>query len=125
MALVLLTHELGVVAATADRIGVMYAGRIVESGSVLDIFDHPAHPYTRALLEATPNLDAPGRLTAIPGVPASGANLPPGCPFHPRCAFAAEVGEACRTKRPLLEPRGGASHRAACHYTADRELPDA
>lgn len=126
MALVLITHDLGVVAETADRIAVMYAGRIVETGSVLDIFDHPAHPYTRALLAATPNLDSPGRLSAIPGVPASGTNLPSGCPFHPRCAFADEVGEACHTERPRLEPRSGSpSHQAACHYTVDRELPDA
>ncbi|GAB3485048.1 ABC transporter ATP-binding protein [Flexivirga lutea] len=124
MALVLITHDLGVVAETADRIAVMYAGRIVESGSVLDIFDRPAHPYTRALLQATPNLEAPGRLAAIPGVPASGTNLPGGCPFHPRCAFAAAVGDACRTQRPPLDPRPGSDqHRAACHYTAERELP--
>lgn len=125
MALVLITHDLGVVAEVADQIGVMYAGRIVESGSVLDIFDRPAHPYTRALLGATPNLESPGRLAAIPGLPASGTHLPSGCPFHPRCAFAAEVGEACRTERPALGTRPGSSaHRAACHYTADRELPD-
>ncbi|GGB27786.1 ABC transporter ATP-binding protein [Flexivirga endophytica] len=126
MALVLITHDLGVVAEVADQIAVMYAGRIVESGSVLDIFDHPAHPYTQALLGATPNLETSGRLAAIPGVPASGTNLPSGCPFHPRCAFAAEVGEACRTKRPVLELRPGTpAHRAACHFTTDRELPDA
>jgi len=125
MALVLITHDLGVVAEVADQIGVMYAGRIVEAGSVLDIFDRPAHPYTRALLGATPNLESPGRLAAIPGLPASGTNLPSGCPFHPRCTFAAEVGEACRTERPALGTRPGSSaHRAACHYTADRELPD-
>lgn len=125
MALVLITHDLGVVAETADQIAVMYAGRIVETGSVLDVFDHPSHPYTRALLRATPNLDAPGRLAAIPGVPASGTNVPPGCPFHTRCEFAEQMGELCRTTRPVLEPRVGSSaHRAACHFTADRELPD-
>jgi peptide/nickel transport system ATP-binding protein len=125
MALVLITHDLGVVAEVADQIAVMYAGRIVEFGSVLDVFDHPSHPYTRALLEATPNLEAPGRLTAIPGVPASGTNLPSGCPFHPRCAFAIQVGEACRTTRPELTARpGSALHQAACHFTTDQELPD-
>nr|WP_212755625.1 ABC transporter ATP-binding protein [Flexivirga aerilata] len=127
MALVLITHDLGVVAETADDIAVMYAGRIVESGTVLDVFDHTAHPYTRALLQATPNLDAPSRrLAAIPGVPASGADRPAGCAFHPRCPFAEQVGEACRTIEPELTPRPGSRlHRAACHFTAERELPDA
>nr|WP_279672226.1 ABC transporter ATP-binding protein [Flexivirga meconopsidis] len=125
MALVLITHDLGVVAETADDIAVMYAGRIVETGTVLDVFDHTAHPYTRALLQATPNLDAPSRrLAAIPGVPASGANRPTGCAFHPRCPFAEQVGEACQTVDPHLTPRpGSALHRAACHFTAEQELP--
>ena len=100
--MMLITHDLGVVARYADRINVMYAGRIVERGTAEEIFHHPKHPYTLGLMESMPRLDqAPGsRLTPIPGQPPDLSDPPPGCPFHPRCRFA----EAhCRSERPPLE----------------------
>ncbi|KOV67696.1 methionine ABC transporter ATP-binding protein [Streptomyces sp. AS58] len=115
MALILITHDLGVVADVADRIAVMYAGRIVESAPVHDIYKAPAHPYTRGLLESIPRLDHKGReLHAIKGLPPSLTNIPPGCAFHPRCPLARDV---CRTDVPPLHevtpsdgPRGSACH---------------
>src|SRR6266567_2653812 len=85
-AMIFVTHNLGIVARTCDRMAVMYAGRIVEAGPVRRIFESPAHPYTRALLGAIPEFGAPRRhLTAIEGQPPDGAALPAGCAFHPRC----------------------------------------
>ena len=111
MALVLITHDLGVVAALADRIAVMYAGRIVEEASCDELFEHPRHPYTRALLQSTPRADQDAaKLYAIPGQPPNLQRLPTGCAFQPRCPSA---NESCRLAPPLLEPvaRG---HKAAC-----------
>ncbi|MGX1492382.1 ABC transporter ATP-binding protein [Streptomyces tendae] len=116
MALVLITHDLGVVADVADRIAVMYAGRIVESAPVQDIYKAPAHPYTRGLLESVPRLDLKGReLTAISGLPPNLTRIPPGCAFHPRCPMSRDV---CRTEEPPLyavsETRG-----SACHFRTE------
>ncbi|GAB48316.1 ABC transporter ATP-binding protein [Mobilicoccus pelagius] len=121
MAMVLITHDLGVVAQTADDVLVMYAGQVAEVGGTTDLFARPAHPYTRGLHAATPDMDAPpARLAAIPGVPASGADRPSGCPFHPRCPLQPTVGEACLVRRPALTPRPGvAPHLAACHATQE------
>ncbi|MFF4591342.1 ABC transporter ATP-binding protein [Streptomyces sp. NPDC001388] len=112
MGLVLITHDLGVVADVADRIAVMYAGRIVESAPVHDLYKAPAHPYTRGLLDSIPRLDQKGgELYAIKGLPPSLMDVPPGCPFHPRCPAARDV---CRTDVPPLyevdEGRGSACH---------------
>ncbi|GAA2551967.1 MULTISPECIES: ABC transporter ATP-binding protein [Streptomyces] len=112
MGLILITHDLGVVADVADRIAVMYAGRIVESAPVHDLYKAPAHPYTRGLLDSVPRLDLKGRdLCAIKGLPPNLANVPPGCAFHPRCPMARDV---CRTDVPPLyevsETRGSACH---------------
>ncbi|MGC9535721.1 ABC transporter ATP-binding protein [Streptomyces sp. UG1] len=112
MGLVLITHDLGVVADVADRIAVMYAGRIVESAPVHDIYKAPAHPYTRGLLDSIPRLDQKGReLYAIKGLPPNLMDIPPGCAFHPRCPLARDV---CRTDEPPLhevsEQRGSACH---------------
>jgi oligopeptide/dipeptide ABC transporter ATP-binding protein len=86
VAVILVTHDFGIVAANADRVAVMYAGRIVEIGRTLDVFDHPAHPYTRALLRCLPDVEASRRrLIEIGGQPPDLARLPPGCPFAPRC----------------------------------------
>ncbi|MGW3110171.1 ABC transporter ATP-binding protein [Streptomyces sp. NPDC001091] len=113
MGLVLITHDLGVVADVADRIAVMYAGRIVESAPVHDIYKAPAHPYTRGLLESIPRLDHKGReLYAIKGLPPSLTHIPPGCAFHPRCAMARDV---CRTDEPPLY-RAGSDRVSACHF---------
>jgi peptide/nickel transport system ATP-binding protein len=121
--LILITHDLGVVAGTADAVAVMYAGRIVERGEVDAIFDDPRHPYTRGLLAALPKLDAgDAPLVGIEGRPPSIRDRPPGCAFHPRCALA----EArCRVERPALRLVG--STWCACHLaeTADplRDAP--
>ncbi|TGN81454.1 ABC transporter ATP-binding protein [Streptomyces bauhiniae] len=113
MGLVLITHDLGVVADVADRIAVMYAGRIVESAPVHDIYKAPAHPYTRGLLDSIPRLDHKGReLYAIRGLPPSLTRIPPGCAFHPRCAMARDV---CRTDEPPLYP-AGPDRVSACHF---------
>jgi oligopeptide transport system ATP-binding protein len=115
--MMLITHDLGVVARYADRINVMYAGRIVERGTAEEIFHHPKHPYTLGLMESMPRLDqAPGsRLTPIPGQPPDLSDPPPGCPFHPRCRFA----EArCRSERPPLE-QITENHWKACWVDTD------
>ncbi len=113
MGLILITHDLGVVADVADRIAVMYAGRIVESAPVHDIYKTPAHPYTRGLLDSNPRLDHKGReLYAIKGLPPNLTQVPPGCAFHPRCPLARDV---CRTQEPPLyevSPTRG----SACHF---------
>ncbi|MGW5043685.1 ABC transporter ATP-binding protein [Streptomyces griseoluteus] len=113
MGLVLITHDLGVVADVADRIAVMYAGRIVESAPVHDIYKAPAHPYTRGLLDSIPRLDHKGReLYAIRGLPPSLTHIPSGCAFHPRCPMARDV---CRTDEPPLYP-AGPDRVSACHF---------
>ena len=90
-AMIMITHDLGVVAETCDDVAIVYAGQILEYGSLEDIFDHPTHPYTIGLFGALPNLEKDvERLDAIPGLPPDPTNLPEGCPFHPRCKFAAD-----------------------------------
>ncbi|UQI48084.1 ABC transporter ATP-binding protein [Streptomyces sp. HU2014] len=115
-AIVLVTHDLGVVAHTVDDLLVMYAGRAVERGPVREVLSAPGHPYTWGLLGSMPRLtsDVDEPLVPIPGTPPSLLAPPPGCPFHPRCAYAAQVaGDRCRTERPELP----AGHGAACHLT--------
>jgi oligopeptide/dipeptide ABC transporter ATP-binding protein len=100
LAVVLITHDLGVISAVADRLTVMYAGRIVESGPVADVLRHPRHPYTRGLLDSLPHPDAADQpLVPIGGTPPNPAERPSGCAFHPRCAFAVE---SCRHDVPPL-----------------------
>ena len=110
MSVLLITHDLGVIAEMSDRVAVMYAGRVVESGSALDIFDRPAHPYTRGLLASRPKISAGSQwLSTIEGtVPAVG-QMGTGCTFAPRCALARD---ACRQVPPLLPV--GPGHLAAC-----------
>ncbi len=113
MGLILITHDLGVVADVADRIAVMYAGRIVEQAPVHELYSSPAHPYTKGLLESIPRVDKKGReLHAIKGMPPSLIQIPPGCPFHPRCPYAQEV---CRTDVPPLH-RVSDQRGSACHF---------
>ena len=114
-AVVLVTHDLGVVAGTADRVAVMYAGRIVEEGTTAEVFGRPLHPYTRGLLASLPRIDTPPRreLDAIPGLPPDLGRLPAGCPFHPRCGLA---GERCRREPPPVAA-ASPTHRAACFET--------
>jgi oligopeptide/dipeptide ABC transporter ATP-binding protein len=109
--MIFVTHNLGIVAKMCDRVAVMYAGRLVEAGPVEKIFDAPAHPYTRALLESVPRLgDARGRLTAIDGQPPDLAALPLGCAFYARCSKAMD---RCRQEAPPELPAGNA-HTARC-----------
>jgi len=111
-AVVLITHDMGVVAEMADRVAVMYAGRVVEQGSRRDVFYQPQHPYTWGLLESIARLDRPKprRLRTIPGLPPSLVNLPPGCAFGPRCAYRFEL---CKQTPPLTDKLGH-GHLDAC-----------
>jgi peptide/nickel transport system ATP-binding protein len=113
-AIVMITHDLGVIAGFADRVMVMYAGRPVETGSVDDIFYRPRMPYTLGLLGSLPRLDAAERqpLTPVEGNPPSLVDLPPGCPFAPRCPMRLSV---CLELEPDLDPTRHPGHRAACH----------
>jgi peptide/nickel transport system ATP-binding protein len=121
-AVILITHDLGVIAEMAHRVAVMYGGRIVESGPVEAIFARPRHPYTVALLRSLPRLDGgAARLEPIPGQPPAPAQLPPGCPFHPRCAVSRER-ERCRAEEPMLRDCG-ADHRSACHFAEEVPAP--
>ena len=100
LAVVLITHDLGVLSSIADRISIFYAGRIVESGTREDVIQRPRHPYTRALLDALPHPEAADKeLTAIPGAPPAPGSFPSGCSFHPRCAYAID---SCRVREPPL-----------------------
>jgi oligopeptide transport system ATP-binding protein len=113
MGLILITHDIGVVADVADEICVMYAGREAERADVYSIYDKPAHPYTKALLESIPRVDLKGQaLATIKGLPPTLTQLPSGCAFHPRCTFAKD---RCRVDTPpLYEVSGG--RQSACHY---------
>ncbi|HUQ62833.1 MAG TPA: ABC transporter ATP-binding protein [Acidimicrobiales bacterium] len=117
-AMIIITHDLGVVAGVADRILVMYAGRIVESGTVDDVFHRPSHPYTLGLLASLPRLDREGgrRLPRIAGQPPSLVDVPSGCSFHPRCPFA-KLPEPCSADDPQLLPTVTANHLSACHFS--------
>ncbi|MEV6344186.1 ABC transporter ATP-binding protein [Actinoplanes sp. NPDC051851] len=111
---VLITHDLGVVAEVADRVAVMYAGRIIEQGTRDQVLFDPQHPYTKALLDSVPRVDGPAaaRLPAIAGSPLTGVARPPGCAFAPRCTFA---HESCTATPPALaQRRGAAGHLDAC-----------
>ncbi len=115
MGLILITHDLGVVADVADRIAVMYAGRIVEQADAFELYAQPAHPYTKGLLDSIPRLDQKGEtLSAIGGLPPNLTNIPPGCPFNPRCHYSKDI---CRVDPPP-PLREVARHRlAACHFS--------
>ncbi|MFC9591887.1 ABC transporter ATP-binding protein [Streptomyces sp. NPDC056944] len=120
MGLILITHDLGVVADVADKIAVMYAGRIVEQAPVHELYKRPAHPYTRGLLDSIPRLDQKGQeLYAIKGLPPNLLKVPTGCAFNPRCPKADDI---CRTEIPALVPvteQNGADlpgRKSACHF---------
>jgi oligopeptide transport system ATP-binding protein len=112
--LILITHDMGVVADVADRINVMYAGRIVEKAPALDIYAKPSHPYTKALLESIPRVDLKGQqLNVIKGLPPNLTNIPPGCAFNPRCKYAQPVCKADPVP-PLYDIKPGIA--SACHF---------
>jgi oligopeptide transport system ATP-binding protein len=125
MAILMITHDLGVVAGIADRINVMYAGFVVETGTVDDIFDDPRHPYTSGLLASIPRLDTPRDRPLVPiqGSPPDLVDPKPGCPFLPRCPLAIE---RCAVENPPLRQvdEGSSGHMAACWYDArERATP--
>jgi oligopeptide/dipeptide ABC transporter ATP-binding protein len=113
LAVVLITHDLGVLSSVADHVSVFYAGRIVESGGREDVLRRPRHPYTRALLDALPHPEASKEqdLVAIKGAPPTPGAIPPGCAFHPRCAY---LIDDCRHVVPPLAG-AGEQRRLACH----------
>lgn len=112
MSMILITHDLGVVAETCDRVAVMYAGRIVETGTVKEVYNHPMHPYTKGLFGAIPRMDAESdRLIPIEGQVPNAANLPTGCFFHPRCKYCREI---CSAKAPEMRNEG---HDFCCHFS--------
>jgi oligopeptide/dipeptide ABC transporter ATP-binding protein len=118
-ATILITHDLGLVAELADRVLVMYAGKVVEMTDVHTIFAAPRHPYTIGLMESLPRVDIDEEwLRPIPGAPPSLINKPSGCPFHPRC-FLSQGRERCRTEEPLLRPIEESRHLTACHFAEE------
>jgi oligopeptide/dipeptide ABC transporter ATP-binding protein len=123
-ALVLITHDLGVMAGQVERVNVMYAGKLVEAGTVDEIYYAPRMPYTLGLLGSLPRMDAARdvKLTPILGTPPSLLNLPPGCPFAPRCPMAEDL---CREEEPALIPVAGGVHASACHFSSRLEGAEA
>jgi peptide/nickel transport system ATP-binding protein len=120
-AMVLITHDLGVVSGVADRVLVMYAGKVVESGTVDAVFERPEHPYTLGLLRSRPRLEqADGRLERIPGQHPSLVDVPSGCSFHPRCRFA-HLPEPCAVSVPQPRSPSDAAHVSACHFAGSLE----
>jgi peptide/nickel transport system ATP-binding protein len=122
-AVIIITHDLGVVAELADDIMVMYAGRSVEQGSAREVFHSPQHPYTWGLLGSMPRLDRDRseRLLPIKGTPPSLINVPAGCAFHPRCAFKDIPGDVTTSQVPELVDIGN-GHKVACHMSVDQRL---
>jgi oligopeptide transport system ATP-binding protein len=122
MAVIWITHDLGIIAGIAERVKVMYAGFIVEAAGVKELYAHPSHPYTLGLLHSVPRLDAgrQERLVPIEGLPPDLLALPPGCPFYPRCSFAIE---RCTRRRPELRSVGR-EHEMACWVDVAHEAEE-
>jgi peptide/nickel transport system ATP-binding protein len=119
-AVILIGHDMGLMAQFADTIGVLYAGKLVEYGPIDDVLESPRHPYTRLLVDSLPKLDGKHELRGIPGLPPALLNLPPGCPFAPRCPYAFD---RCIGETPLLQNLAP-DHRVACHlYPGHTALP--
>ncbi len=114
--IILVTHDMGVHASIADRIGIMYAGKMIEEAATTEIFENPLHPYTRYLINSLPRFGDKGARESVPGSPPSLMNPPSGCPFHPRCPYAFAT---CREEMPaFVEPT--ARHKVACWLIGDR-----
>jgi oligopeptide transport system ATP-binding protein len=114
MGLILITHDLGVVAEVCDRVVVMYAGEIMEDGDINDVYHHPAHPYTLGLMDSIPRPDVhTERLSPIQGAPPDLLNIPSGCPFHPRCPYAQQ---RCAQDDPQPVSIGGDGHESSCFF---------
>lgn len=113
LSLILITHDLSIIAETCDKVAIMYAGKIVEYGDISSIFEEPQHPYAKGLIEAFPNINAPKTsMVSLSGFPPDLLSPPSGCRFHPRCRYAMEV---CRQKEPLASNVGDKLHKVACH----------
>jgi oligopeptide/dipeptide ABC transporter ATP-binding protein len=118
LSLILITHNMGIVAEMADRVAVMYAGRLAEVAAAVEIFENPKHPYTQALLESIPNILTSDRsLKTIPGSPPDLTNPPAGCPFHPRCRY---VFDRCRREVPMPVSTGNESE-AECFLLEEQK----
>jgi oligopeptide transport system ATP-binding protein len=112
---ILITHDLGVVAGMTDEILVMYAGKVFERAATPELFEFPANPYTKGLLKSVPDPTSEGALYQIPGLPPDAAHLPPGCPFAPRCEMSQDI---CRREfPPFVEVAPG--HQSLCHFATD------
>lgn len=119
MAMLMITHDLGVVAEVCDEVSVIYAGRIVEHGTLDDVYNHTRHPYTVGLFESLPNIEERDvKLKPIPGLMPDPSSLPSGCPFHPRCRYAMDI---CSKERPA-EVHRSASHYTACHLFNEQNI---
>jgi peptide/nickel transport system ATP-binding protein len=119
-AVILIGHDMGLIAQFADTVGVLYAGKLVEYGPIDDILESPRHPYTRLLVDSLPTLDGKRELRGIPGLPPALLNLPPGCPFAPRCPY---VFDRCLSETPLLQDVA-TGQQVACHlYPQYSTLP--
>lgn len=115
---ILVGHDMGIMAQFVDTIGIMYAGRLLELGPVLDIFERPLHPYTQMLIRSLPSLETKGIFRGIPGLPPSLLTPPPGCAFHPRCPIATEVCKSWNYEFREVQPR----HWVACNAVQEGEL---
>jgi peptide/nickel transport system ATP-binding protein len=116
LSLILITHDLSIIAETCDKAAIMYAGKIVEYGDILDIFNEPLHPYAKGLIEAFPNINAPKTsMVSLSGFPPDLLLPPSGCRFHPRCKLGMEI---CRLEEPQPIQVGGKLHRVACHLVS-------
>jgi oligopeptide/dipeptide ABC transporter ATP-binding protein len=123
--IILITHDLGLIAELADRVVVMYAGRVVETGDVFTIFNNPRHPYTLGLMNSLAKLEGDQEaLQPIPGQPPSMISPPPGCAFHPRCLLS-QGRTRCRTEVPPLRTTDESAHLAACHFAEELAAVDA
>jgi oligopeptide/dipeptide ABC transporter ATP-binding protein len=123
--IILITHDLGLIAELADRVVVMYAGRVVEMGDVYTIFNSPRHPYTLGLMNSLARLEGDQEwLQPIPGQPPSLISLPPGCAFHPRCLLS-QGRTRCRTEVPPLRMTDESAHLSACHFAEELAAVDA
>ena len=119
--MILITHDLGIVAEICDNVAIMYAGSVVEYGNVFDIYKDPRHPYTKALFDSIPDLSRnQDRLKVITGLPPDPTDIPTGCPFHPRCPFCTEQ---CRNEKPDAVPLND-THWAKCFRTQEEGRTD-
>ncbi|HXF61188.1 MAG TPA: ABC transporter ATP-binding protein [Caldilineaceae bacterium] len=118
-AVILIGHDMGLMAQFADQVGVMYAGKLVEEGPVRQVFAQPQHPYTQLLMESLPSLESREMSRGVSGAPPSLLSPPPGCVFHPRCPY---VMDRCKVEAPLLQ-QVTPGHRAACHLLDEQPLP--